>query len=329
MTFFVANAFTNMFHVFEPVVQFLRSVLTDLHNVGLPWGVAIIVLTVIVRILLFPLTYKQFKSAQAMQALQPHLKELQRKHKGDKQKLQQETMRLYQENKVNPFASCLPMVLQLPVFICLYYAIKHSHQLMHAGFLWMTLGKPDPYYILLIIYVVSQLVSTELMLSPQTDRQQKMLMRLMPLFFVFILRRFPSGLFIYWITTNVWTVGQQLIIRRTMPPPIVTPAAAGAGEPAGRPAKGGKTGKGAKPKKQGRFMTALLAAQEQREQQLATRRKGTGKPGAKPGAKSGAKPGAKKASSAGKPMKKASGGGPSGGRPAKKASGRQDGRDTP
>jgi YidC/Oxa1 family membrane protein insertase len=206
------------------------------------------------------------------------------------------------------------------VFICLYYAIKRSPELMHAGFLWMTLGKPDPYYVLLLIYVVSQLVSTELMLSPQTDRQQKMLMRLMPLFFVFILRRFPSGLFIYWITTNIWTVGQQLIIRRTMPP-VVAPVSGGGNEPAGRPVRGGKTGKGAKPKKQGRFMSALMAAQEQREQQLTTRRKAAGKPGAKPGAK--------KASSAGKPMKKPSGGGPSGGRPAKKASGRRNGRDKP
>ena len=318
MTFVVANFLSSTFH---PVVEFLRWVLTALHNAGLPWGVAIIALTVIVRIILFPLTYKQFKSAQAMQALQPHLKELQRKHKGDKQKLQQETMRLYQENKVNPFASCLPMLLQLPVFICLYYAIKRSPQLMHAGFLWMTLGKPDPYYVLLIIYVVSQLVSTELMLSPQTDRQQKMLMRLMPLFFVFILRSFPSGLFIYWITTNIWTVGQQLIIRRTMPPPVVAPAAAGGDEPAGRPAKGGKAGKGAKPKKQGRFMTALLAAQEQREQQVAAKRKVPGKPGAASGAK--------KTGGGGKPPKKRSGGGATGGRPAKKASGRRDGRDKP
>ena len=248
MTFILANAFTNLFHGFEPVVEFLRWILTQLHDVGLPWGAAIITLTVIVRIILFPLTYKQFKSAQAMQALQPHIKELQRKHKGDKAKLQQETMRLYQENKVNPFASCLPMLLQLPVFICLYYAIKHSHQLMHARFLWMTLGKPDPYYVLLLIYVVSQLVSTELMLSPQTDRQQKMLMRLMPLFFVFILRRFPSGLFIYWITTNVWTVGQQLIIRRTMPPPVVSPAGAGGGRPAGRATKGARRARVASPR---------------------------------------------------------------------------------
>ena len=329
MNFVVANVLGNIFSVFHPVVAFLRWVLTELHGAGLPWGVAIIALTVIVRIILFPLTYKQFKSAQAMQALQPHLKELQRKHKGDKQKLQQETMRLYQENKVNPFASCLPMLLQLPVFICLYYAIKRSPELMHAQFLWMTLGKPDPYYVLLLIYVVSQLVSTELMLSPQTDRQQKMLMRLMPLFFVFILRRFPSGLFIYWITTNIWTVGQQLIIRRTMPPPVVAPARAGDDEPAGRPAKGAKAGKGGKPKKQGRFMSALLAAQEQREQQLAARRKAGGKPGAKAGAESGGKPGAKKASGAGRPAKKSSGGDPSGSRPAKKASGRRDGRDKP
>ena len=129
------------------------------------WGLAIIGLTIIVRLILFPLTWKQFASAQAMQAIQPKIKELQKKYKSDRGKLQQETMKLYQEHRVNPFASCLPLVLQLPVFISLYAAIKglgplsaHIYTpsvdaLNHASFLWIPhLGNPDPYYILLILY---------------------------------------------------------------------------------------------------------------------------------------------------------------------------------
>jgi YidC/Oxa1 family membrane protein insertase len=264
-----------MSSLFKPLVVALHWVLVEFHHLGLSWGLSIIALTIIVRLILVPLTFKQFRSAAAMQAIQPKLKELQKKHKGDKQKLQQETMRLYQEHKVNPFASCLPMLLQLPVFISLYYAIGgRAHYLdpvttlalKNASFLWLPhLGKPDPYYILLVIYIVSQLVSTELMLTPQTDSQQKWIMRGMPLMFAFILIRFPSGLFVYWVTTNLWTIGQQLIIRRRMP--AITAAVAAA------PAEGGK------PKKRSRFMDAILVAQEQRDAQAAGRT--PGKPGVK------------------------------------------------
>ena len=161
------------------------------------------------RVVIFPLTWKQIKSQRAMQSLQPKIKELQRKFKGDRKKLQQETMRLYQEYRINPLASCLPLLLQLPIFISLYYAIRGTPELQDATFLWFTLGQPDPYYILLIVYVASQLASTELMLTPETQSQQKWIMRAMPFVFIIILRNFPSGLFLYWITTNLWTVGRS------------------------------------------------------------------------------------------------------------------------
>jgi len=224
------------------------------------WGLAIIGLTIIVRLVLFPLTWKQFSSAQSMQVIQPQLKELQKKYKSDRGKLQQETMKLYQEHRVNPFASCLPLLLQLPVFISLYAAIKglgplsapqyqaSVEALNHASFLWIPhLGDPDPYYILLVLYVVSQLISTELMLTTQTDKSQKMLMRAMPIMFVFFLFRFPAGLFVYWVTTNVWTIGQQLLIRKVMKPKDLATMAA-------------------KPVKRSRFMEAITAAQGDRMQ---------------------------------------------------------------
>ena len=254
------------------------------------WGLAIIGLTIIVRLVLFPLTWKQFSSAQSMQVIQPQLKELQKKYKNDRGKLQQETMKLYQEHRVNPFASCLPLLLQLPVFISLYAAIKglgplsapqyHASvdALNQASFLWIPhLGDPDPYYILLVLYVVSQLISTELMLSTQTDKSQKMIMRAMPIMFVFFLFRFPAGLFVYWVTTNVWTIGQQLLIRKMMKPKDLATMAA-------------------KPVKRSRIMEAITAAQgermETREQLIAKQRAEKAKQG---GAKQAAgQPAAKK-----------------------------------
>jgi YidC/Oxa1 family membrane protein insertase len=254
------------------------------------WGLAIIGLTIIVRLVLFPLTWKQFSSAQSMQVIQPQLKELQKKYKNDRGKLQQETMKLYQEHRVNPFASCLPLLLQLPVFISLYAAIKglgplsapqyqaSVEALNQASFLWIPhLGDPDPYYILLVLYVVSQLISTELMLSTQTDKSQKMIMRAMPIMFVFFLFRFPAGLFVYWVTTNVWTIGQQLLIRKMMKPKDLATMAA-------------------KPVKRSRIMEAITAAQgermETREQLIAKQRAEKAKQG---GAKQAAgQPAAKK-----------------------------------
>ncbi|HZL65336.1 MAG TPA: YidC/Oxa1 family membrane protein insertase [Thermoleophilia bacterium] len=247
---------------FKQLIELLNFVLVHIEHflasLGLgpnwTWGLAIIGLTIIVRLILFPLTWKQFSSAQAMQAVQPKLKELQKKYKGDRAKLQAETMKLYQEHRVNPFASCLPIILQLPVFISLYYAIKgtsyldpaNTKALAEASFLWIPhLGLPDPTYIMLILYVATQLISTELMLTQQTDKSQKMIMRAMPIFFVFILYRFPAGLFVYWVTTNIWTIGQQLIIKKVMKPKVLEPVPVGE-------------------QKRSRFMEAVSKAQDDR-----------------------------------------------------------------
>ena len=240
------------------------------------WGLAIIGLTIIVRLILFPLTWKQYKSAQQMQMIQPQIKELQKKYKSDRGKLQEETMKLYSEHRVNPFASCLPLILQLPVFISLYAAIKglgplsapayqaSVEALNQAPFLWIPhLGFPDPYYILLILYVVTQMISTELMVATQSDQTQKWIMRAMPIVFVAFLFNFPAGLFVYWVTTNVWTIGQQLVIRTTMPKPEELAAKAKA-----------------KPKKRSRFMEVMMASQgeamKQREEKMAKKGEGGG-----------------------------------------------------
>jgi YidC/Oxa1 family membrane protein insertase len=285
--------------ILGPLIDLLTWILDWLYSIGLTWGQAIIGLTIIVRLILFPLTWKQYKSAGEMQAIQPQIKELQKKYKNDRGKLQQETMKLYQEHHVNPFASCLPLILQLPVFLALYYTIRGEPAIADSTFLGIPLGEPS--IVLLVIYVITQIISTELMLVTQTDKTQKMIMRAMPIIFVVFLWNFPAGLFLYWITTNIWTIGQQLIIRRTMPKPEVMAARA----------------KSRSPKKRSRFMEAIMASQgeamKQREQKMTKKGEGGGAAKQVVGA-SGAKktpPGAKKPPP-GKAKRKAQ---PQGGKP--------------
>ena len=329
------------FPIFSQLILLLHWVLVTINDflagLGLgyswTWGLAIIGLTIIVRLILFPLTWKQYKSAQQMQMIQPQIKELQKKYKSDRGKLQEETMKLYSEHRVNPFASCLPLLLQLPVFISLYAAIKglgplsapeyqaSVQALNHAPFLWIPhLGNPDPTYILLILYVVTQMISTELMVATQSDNTQKWIMRAMPIMFVLFLFRFPAGLFVYWVTTNVWTIGQQLVIRRTMPKPEDLAAQAKA-----------------RPKKRSRFMEVMMASQgeamKQREQKMAQKGEGSGT--AKQGSvAAGAKrpaSGAKKPPPGKGKRRQVQGGKPaqSGGAPAKGGSGGQQGKARP
>jgi YidC/Oxa1 family membrane protein insertase len=270
--------------ILGPLIDLLTWILDWLYGIGLTWGQSIIGLTIIVRLILFPLTWKQYKSAQEMQAIQPQIKELQQKYKKDRGKLQEETMKLYQEHHVNPFASCLPLVLQLPIFISLYYAIKDEPAIADSTFLSIPLGEPS--IILLVLYVITQIISTELMLVTQTDKMQKMIMRAMPIMFVIFLWNFPAGLFVYWITTNLWTIGQQLIIRRTMPKPEVMAARSKA-----------------KPKKRSRFMEMMMASQGEAMKQREAKMAQKGKSGAKEGsgaAKQGTVAAGKKAAPGGK-----------------------------
>ena len=204
----------------------MRHVLDWFHGtLGLPWAWAIVATTVVVRVLLVPLTVKQIHSMQSLQRHAPQMKEIQKKYKGDKQKQNEELMKFYRENNINPAASCLPMLLQLPVFIALYYTLKHFESNFNVGphadlsFLHFI---PDISahttthwggYVLLVVYVASQMAST-LFMAATADKTQRALFMVMPLFFVFVIARFPAGLVLYWVTTNLWTVGQGLITRR-------------------------------------------------------------------------------------------------------------------
>jgi YidC/Oxa1 family membrane protein insertase len=249
------------------LVDFGSEVLVFFHDSGLSWGGAIIALTITVRALLIPLTYKQLKGMRALQALQPQLKEIQEKYKNDKQRMQQEMMRFYQENKVNPFASCVPLLAQIPVFITLFYVLQHDLRLDICGQSGQTCSEfavqqghaagffgesflfiPDltakaeggVLITLLIIYVVTQLISG-LVMALSADKNQRMLMFVLPLIFVPFIISFPSGLILYWITTNVWTIGQQFAIKRLVPMPETAKpealAAAKAAKPPPKPPK--------------------------------------------------------------------------------------------
>ncbi len=214
----------------SPIEDVLRNVLDWLHGtVGLPWAWSIVALTVMVRLLLVPLTVRQIHSMQNLQRHAPQMKEIQKKYKTDKKKQQEELMKFYRENQINPAASCLPLVAQFPVFIALYFVLRQFSKNPPGGDLsW--LGHhfvPDitahanahwSGYLLLVIYVASQLVSTMLM-SSTMDKSQRIMLMVLPVVFVTFLLNFPVGLVIYWVTTNLWTVGQGLITRRLMPKP--------------------------------------------------------------------------------------------------------------
>ena len=239
-------------NILQPLIDVANSVLQFFHDdVGFSWGMSIIALTVVTRALLIPLTYKQLKGMRALQALQPQIKELQEKFKNDKQRMQQEMMRIYKENKVNPFASCIPLIAQLPVFITLFYVLRHElppdmgcpsagHCAAYgAEFFFIddltAKATGSELIILLVLYVSTQLVSGMVM-SLSADKSQRTMMFLLPLIFVPFILNFPAGLILYWITTNIWTIGQQMVIRQVVPAPeLATPAGAAAAQAAKPP----------------------------------------------------------------------------------------------
>jgi YidC/Oxa1 family membrane protein insertase len=248
-------------NVLQPLITVCDHIMVFFHDhVVESWGLAIILLTLTVRIVLLPLTLKQTKSMRRLQLLAPEIKAIQQKYKDDKQRQQQEMMRFYQENKVNPLASCLPLLFQLPFFFALYYMLRTDLRHDICGQTAVVCSKataaqfasvgavpgsekflfiPDltaaatgaTLVALIVLYVGSQLASG-LLSAATMDRNQRLLMLGLPIFFVAIVIRFPAGLLVYWITTNCWTIVQQLIVRRSVPP--LQPATAnGAPAPAG------------------------------------------------------------------------------------------------
>lgn len=239
--------------IIQPLIDLFEEVLVFFHDsLTLGWGTSIIALTVTIRALLLPLTLKQVKSMQEMQRIAPQMKELQAKYKEDRQRLNQEMMKLYQEHKVNPFASCLPLLAQLPVFISLFYLLRNDlrHEVCPrlnpldaattkpcgesgaSEFLFI----PDitdaatggVLITLIVLYVATQLASS-LLMSVSADPRQRYIFLALPFIFIPFIISFPAGLLVYWITTNLWTIVQQFIVRKTVGPVRPVPAGADAG----------------------------------------------------------------------------------------------------
>ena len=211
--------------VLQPLEDAVLWMLERFHTLGLPWAWAIVATTITVRIVLVPLTVRQIHSMQSMQRHAPEMKEIQKKYKGDRQKLNEELMKFYKENHINPAASCLPLLAQFPVFIALYLVLRHFTKQIHSGSLSWLHVVPDiaakasshwSGYLLLVIYAASQVLSTYFM-SATMDKAQRTIMMIVPLIFITVIASFPAGLVLYWVTTNLWTVGQGLITRRLMP----------------------------------------------------------------------------------------------------------------
>ena len=216
------------------------------------------------RIVLLPLTVRQIHSMQSMQAHMPEMKALQQRYKDDKQKRNEELMKFYKENKINPAASCLPILFQIPVFISLFFVLRDfddevfpKYQAMGetvADLHWLNLV-PDitapanshwSGYMLLALYAISQTLST-LLMSQTMDKTQRTLLLILPIAFLFVVLNFPSGLVLYWVTTNLWTVGQGLITRRLMPKKTTEPVKRSSRTPAKEEAPVAKAEPAAKP----------------------------------------------------------------------------------
>jgi YidC/Oxa1 family membrane protein insertase len=241
----------------QPLENVLRSILEFFHNsAGLSWAWSIVALTILVRIILVPLVVRQIHSMQNLQAHAPQMKEIQRKYKGDRPKMNEELMKFYKENNINPAASCLPLLAQFPVFISLFYVLRHfsKHVPDHTSLSWLHVI-PDisknasshwSGYMLLAIYALSQVASTYFM-SATMDKTQRTLMLFLPIVFLPVVINFPIGLVLYWMTTNLWTVGQGLVTRSLAPKPLppekrssrTPPKAEDGGGDGGQPAKPG------------------------------------------------------------------------------------------
>ncbi len=239
-----------MFIAFNPIqpitdacqwtIEFWHDVIGNFEG---SWGWSIILLTFTVRIFILPLTFKGVKSMQRLQTFQPEIKKIQERYKDDKKRMNEEVMAFYQREKVNPLGSCLPLLLQIPFFIALFQLLRspefQADIADNPGFYFIDdlaekVTEPFLLGVLIVLYVGTQLAAS-LVTAISADPTQRRIMLALPFVFVIFIVNFEAGLIVYWITTNVWTIGQQLLVKKLYPKPV--PAVAG--EDAGpAPARG-------------------------------------------------------------------------------------------
>ena len=212
-------------NLFAPIIHILQVILGAFYSVtsaaGLEsYGFPIILLTILIKLVTYPLTVKQVKSMKAMQEIQPKMKKIQEKYKSDPQMLQQKTGELFREAGVNPLAGCLPLLVQMPILMGMYYALFNFTfpSAEAAAFFWLpSMSEPDPYYILPVLSAATTLLQPTMTSSEMTG-QMKIMMTVMPLFIGWISLTFPSGLVLYWVTMNVVQIIQQWWMYRSEGP---------------------------------------------------------------------------------------------------------------
>ena len=208
-------ALTVDFGVFTALSKPLFWVVSLFFKLVGNWGWAIVLTTCLIKLIFYPLSAKSYKSMAAMKKLQPRIQTLKERHKDDRQKFQMEMMAMYKKEKVNPMGGCLPILIQIPVFLAFYWALLESVEMRHAPFMlwWQDLSAPDPYYVLPVLMGVTQFLMTKLNPAPM-DEMQKKVMMIMPLVLIFIFIGFPQGLVLYWVVNNILSMAQQWNINR-------------------------------------------------------------------------------------------------------------------
>lgn len=202
-----------MTYLYELLKQLISSLLLSVDSVVQNFGISIIIATIIVRIILLPLTLKQDKSMKAMKKIQPELEALKEKYRNDKQLLNQKTMELYQKHKVNPAGGCLPLIIQLPILFALFGVLRGGIIPEDSKFLWLELTKPDPFYIFPLLNGAVSFFQQKLM-GNSDNPQMKNMMYMFPIMMIFISYKMPGGLQLYWLTSSLTAVLQQYFIMK-------------------------------------------------------------------------------------------------------------------
>jgi YidC/Oxa1 family membrane protein insertase len=224
---YIANVLQPLIDACQWILEFWHDLIDQNDELAGSWGIAIILMTFTVRIVILPLTFKGVKSMQRLQTLQPAIKQIQERYKDDKQRMNQEVMAFYQREKVNPLGSCFPLLLQIPFFISLFYLLRsdefNADIADNPGFLAIDnladkVTDPVLLGVLIVLYVGTQLAASAVT-AISADPTQRRIMFALPFVFVIFIVNFEAGLILYWITTNVWTIGQQLLVKKLYPKP--------------------------------------------------------------------------------------------------------------
>jgi len=239
--------------IFGPLTDLISDVLESFHTWGAPWWLSIVLLTILVRAVLFPLTMRQVRNVRAMQELKPDMDSIRARYKSDRQKQQEAIVKLYRERRVNPLAGFLPVLVQIPVFITMYRVIRNHEETFPSfasgGLLWfLDLTRADPYFVLPVLSASILFVAGGIS-SRNVHPGQKRMMRFMPIVFTAFIARFPAGLFVYWITSNTITLIQNYLIYHHAPTfqgPRVSNSRSAEGSTSGPGSISGSAGKPAK-----------------------------------------------------------------------------------